>query len=133
MAFWICQFYRGFEGITTPLTRLLTKEDFHWTLKAKSAFTQLKQALKSPHVLWLLDFSQLFVVECDAYGVGIRAILSQHDQLVPFFSDTLKGSALALSTYKKDMLVIIKAIHKWHSYLLVSLSLFVQTKRVSNF
>lgn len=44
--------------------------------------------------------------------------LSQHDQLVVFFSEALKGSSLALSAYEKEMLAIIKAIRKWRPYLL---------------
>lgn len=34
------------------------------------------------------------------------------------YSKALKGSALNLSTYKKEMLAIVKAIRKWHPYLL---------------
>jgi len=40
----------------------------------------LKQALISPHVLRLPNFSQQFVVECDACGDGLGAILSQNNQ-----------------------------------------------------
>ncbi|KAH9651124.1 hypothetical protein KPL70_026631 [Citrus sinensis] len=112
------KFIRDFEGIAAPLTRLLTKEGFHWTSEAESAFTQLKHALTSPSVLRLPDFSQPFVVECDACGVGIGAILSQNDKPIAFFSEALKCSMLALSTYEKEMLAIVKAIRKWRPYLL---------------
>lgn len=37
---------------------------------------------------------------------------------IAFYSEALKGSALALSNYEKEMLAIIKAIYKWHPYLL---------------
>jgi hypothetical protein len=57
-------------------------------------------------------------VECDTSGIGLGAILTQNDQLVAYFNEALKGSALALSTYEKEMLAIVKAVKKWHPYLL---------------
>ena len=82
------------------------------------AFKQLKQALTSPPVLCLPDFTQRFVIECDASGIRLGAILSQQNQPVAYFSEALKGLVLALSTYEKEMLAIIKAIKKWRPYLL---------------
>ncbi|KAL6322877.1 hypothetical protein AAG906_020920 [Vitis piasezkii] len=112
------KFIRNFGCIASPLTRLLSKEGFHWNEAAEMAFKQLKEALTSPPILCLPDFSQPFVIECDASGLGIGAILTQQNQPVAYFSEALKGSALALSTYEKEMLAIIKAIKKWRPYLL---------------
>lgn len=104
------KFIRGFGELAAPLTRLLTKEIFLWTQEASAAFVQLKHALTSPPVLRLPDFTQPFVIESDANNKGIGAILTQQNQPVVFFSEALKGSALALSTYGKEMLAIVKAI-----------------------
>ncbi|KAK4839559.1 hypothetical protein QYF36_022827 [Acer negundo] len=49
-------------------------------------------------------------MECDACGVEIREIA--------FFSEALKGSVLALSTYNKEMLEIVKVVRKWRPYFL---------------
>ena len=111
------KFISDFGGIAAPLTHLLGKDGFRWGPEASQAFTKLKQALTSPPVLRLTDFSQQFIVECDASGTGIGAILIQQGQPIAFFSQALKGSSLALSTYEKEMLSIVKAIQKWRPYL----------------
>ncbi|XP_022848746.1 uncharacterized protein LOC111371061 [Olea europaea var. sylvestris] len=83
-----------------PLTRLLAKDGFTWNLEVENAFNKLKEALSSPPILQLPDFFQQF------------------GQPIAFFSEALKGSAFTLSTYEKEMLTIVKAIHKWSPYLL---------------
>jgi hypothetical protein len=112
------KFIRHFGSIAAPLTQLLAKDSFHWSEAAKQAFIKLKEALTTPPVLCLPDFSQQFVVECDASGIGLGTILSQNSRPVAYFSEALKGSALALSTYEKEMLAIVKAVQKWRPYLL---------------
>jgi hypothetical protein len=57
-------------------------------------------------------------VECDASGIDFGAILTQNNRLVTYSSEELKGSALALPTYEKEMLAIIKTVKKWRPYLL---------------
>lgn len=42
----------------------------------------------------------------------------QENQPVAYFSEALKGSALHLSTYEKEMIAIVKSIRKWRPYLL---------------
>ena len=71
------KFIHNFDGIATPLTPLLTKNRFNWTTEAVDAFLNLKKTLTSAPVLWLPDFTQPFMVECEACGVGIGVILSQ--------------------------------------------------------
>ena len=41
-------------------------------------FEKLKQAMTSVPVLTLLNFGQLFIVETDASGYGLRAVLMQN-------------------------------------------------------
>ncbi|KAL5545488.1 hypothetical protein UlMin_005175 [Ulmus minor] len=98
------KFIRNFGCMAFPLNRLLSKEGFHWNKAAEMAFRQLKEALTSPPILCLPDWSQPFVIECDASRFGIGAILTQQNRPVAYFSEALKGSALALSTYEKEML-----------------------------
>ncbi|XP_048323214.2 uncharacterized protein LOC107404744 [Ziziphus jujuba] len=80
------KFIKHFGGIAAPLTKLLSKEGFHWTQECDVAFQQLKTALTTAPVLALPDFSQPFVIECDASGIGIGAVLSQNGRPFAYFS-----------------------------------------------
>lgn len=80
------------------------------------AFQQLKQSLITASVLGLPNFSQPFIIECDASGGGLGAVLIQNGRPIAYFSKAIKGTALALSTYEKEMLAIVKSVQKWRPY-----------------
>lgn len=69
------KFIQHYGAIARPLTQLLKKEAFKWDDDAAKAFQHLKVAMTQAPVLALPDFSKTFVIKCDAFGVGIRAVL----------------------------------------------------------
>ncbi|CAL1396249.1 unnamed protein product [Linum trigynum] len=77
--------------IARSLKNLLKKGVFERTLEANTTVQRLKQAMTSTRTLAMLDFSRLLVIEADASGRGIGAVLSQ---------------------------AIITAVHIWRPYLL---------------
>lgn len=64
-----------YGAISWPLTQQLKKDAFGWTLEAEEAFQKLKKAMSTVLVLALPDFSKDLVIEADASGYGLGAIL----------------------------------------------------------
>ena len=78
----------------------------------------LKQAMSSTQVLALLDFTKSFLIECDALGTSIGAILMQEGRPVAFTSKKINGKHLCQSIYEKEMMAILHAIDTWRLYIL---------------
>ncbi|GAU25735.1 hypothetical protein TSUD_216660 [Trifolium subterraneum] len=111
------RFVKDFGKLAKPLTDLLKKDSFVWSESATQAFLQLKQALTSAPVLCLPDFSKPFVVETDASGKGIGAVLMQEHHPVAYISKSLGPKQQAMSIYERELLAIVYAVQKWGSYL----------------
>ena len=83
-----------------------------WNEAATTAFEKLKQAMSQPPVLALPDFGKTFVVETDASGMGIGAVLMQEGHPIAYVSKSLGSRQLALSIYEKELLAIVYAVCK---------------------
>lgn len=67
-------------------------------------------------ILALLDSTETFIIECDASKSTVGAMLTQEGKPIAFFSQALKRNNSALSTYDKEMLVLLMTIQKWCHY-----------------
>ena len=91
----LCSYYRrfveGFATIARPLHKLTEKKNpFRWTPECQESFMRLKQALCSSPILCYPTIRQNFVLDTDASGVGIGAVLSQvedgKERVVAYYS-----------------------------------------------
>ncbi|XP_071698250.1 uncharacterized mitochondrial protein AtMg00860-like [Rutidosis leptorrhynchoides] len=84
------------EGVSTDLTKIEAMvqwpepknvkqlHSFDWNEEASKAFQILKQHVQQASVLSLPDFNKEFIVEMDASGVEIGAVLQQDGHPIAF-------------------------------------------------
>jgi hypothetical protein len=122
---------RGFLGLTRyykkfihhygilakPLTNLLKKKQFEWSIESQRAFESLKTVMTTAPVLAITEFEQQFIVETDACDLGIGAVLMQKVRPIEFLSKALGPLHKKLSIYEKEFLALIMVVEKWHPYL----------------
>ena len=126
------RFVQNYAMIAEPLTELTRKNmptKIEWTGRAELAFQRLKKMLVSAPLLKNPDFTRTFILQTDASGVGVGAVLSQgeeEDYPVAYFSRKLLPRERAYSTVEKECLAIVLAVKHFRVYLL-GRSFIVQT------
>ena len=83
------RFVSRYGAIEKPLTDMLKKDNFSWSSTTKETFQELKQRLVATSILAPPEFSKEFVVEVDASGLGLSAMLMQNHRLIAFISRSL--------------------------------------------
>lgn len=111
------RFIANYASVAHPLTELLKKDAFQWSVIAQEAFQHLKQKITTAPVLKLPDFSKHFVLETDASGLGIGAVLSQDQHPIAFFSKKLTPAMQKQSAYVRELFAVTEAVSKFRHYL----------------
>lgn len=112
------KFIRGYAAIAQPLTSLLKKGSFHWSADAQVSFEKLKGAMVQAPVLSLPNFLEPFILQTDASGHAMGAVLLQDKHPIAFFSKVFCPRMVKASTYLRELHAITSAVKKWRQYLL---------------
>jgi hypothetical protein len=77
------KFIPGFANVAVPLNALWKKGvKFKWEEDQQLLFEALKKAISQPSVLQIADFSKQFIVQTDASGLALGAVLLQETNSV---------------------------------------------------
>jgi hypothetical protein len=114
----------NFSEIAKLLTSL-TKKDvvFEWKNEQQKAFDKLKHILSTEPLLIYPDFSQPFILACDASTQGIGAVISQirngEERAVAYCSRHLNLAETKYSVTELELLALIFATKQFRCYLYV--------------
>ena len=112
-----------FSKVASPLHHLTRKDaPFVWTDECELAFSQLKALLTSATVLAFPHFDREFLLETDASGLGLGAVLAQKqdDGLVrpiAYASRTLQPHENNYGSTEMEALAVVWAVKHFRHYL----------------
>ncbi|XP_059210478.1 uncharacterized protein LOC131989303 [Centropristis striata] len=119
------RFIPNFAELTSPLTDLTRKgasDPVQWTERCQVSLERVKQTLCGEPLLHTPNFSLPFVLQTDASGRGLGAVLSQQvqgvDRPVLYISRKLSEREARYSTVERECLAIRWAVDALRYYLL---------------
>ena len=117
------RFVAGFSKVAGPLFTLIRKDSpFVWSPACQEAFDALKRILTEAPVLAFPDFSKEFLLETDASGAGLGAVLAQKQndggvRPIAFASRTLQPPERNYGITELEGLGVVWAVKHFRHYL----------------
>lgn len=124
MASWYRRFIPNFSTIVAPMLDLIKgrqkKKNLKWNNAAELSFQELKRLLVSSPILASPDFTQQFIIQCDASDVGLGAVLLQgegeNEKVIAYASRSLTNAERNYSATEKECLACLFGIEKYRPY-----------------
>ena len=116
-------FVMGFSSVANPLFTLTKNDvDFVWSEACEAAFYQLKKLLTEAPVLAFPEFDRGFLLETDASGIGLGAVLAQKQddgtvRPVAYVNRTLQPHDRNYGVTELEALGVVWAVRHFRHYL----------------
>ena len=117
------KFVLDYSRIALPLTELTKdKTPFHWGSQHQEAFDTLKERLTEAEVLAHPIPSKQYILNTDASGFAIAAVLSQEQEdgttrPVAYYSRKMGTAEVNYCIHDKELLAVVMAVDHWRCYL----------------
>ena len=115
------RFVKGFARTASPLYALTEKKDWQWSTSCGEAFMELKKRLITAPVLTLPHFHLDFILDTDASGDGLGAVLSQviegREHVIAYASRVLSRTERKYCATRQEMLALVWATRHFRPYL----------------
>lgn len=116
------RFIKNFAALSAPINNLTRKSvDFKWTKDCETNFELIKSILVSPSCLQYPDFTQTFILTCDASKLACGAILSQmrngHDVPIAYSSKSFTKGESHKAPIEQELLAIFYAVKHFRPYI----------------
>jgi hypothetical protein len=110
---------KGFSQLVVPLTYITKKRAFRWSKEEHGEFDRMNKEMNTIPMLSLSDFSQPFVLECDAFREGIGAMLMDNQHPITFEIRKPRELERLYPIYDTKMLGIMHALENFIWYMIV--------------
>lgn len=122
MANYSTKFIPNLAAVTEPLRQIIKESKKHgfqftWEKVHEDAFQELKRLLTTAPVLRYFNPKEPVVISCDASQLGVGMVLMQGDQPVSYASKALTSAEYAYSQIEKELMAIVIACKKFHTYI----------------
>jgi hypothetical protein len=118
---WLRDYVPNFADLAYPLTDLLgQKKPYRWGTLEQEAFESVKGALSAPLMLHRPDPNKTFVLQTDASGVGMAAVLYQEDganlRVISYSSARFNKTERRYHSNEQECLAVVWAIRRYRPY-----------------
>jgi transposase InsO family protein len=119
---WLRDYVPNFANLAYPLTDLLShKKPYRWGVLEQQAFDNVKKALSSRLLLHRPDPNKPFVLQTDASGVGMAAVLYQEEgnerRVISYSSARFNPTERRYHSNEQECLAVVWAIRRYRPYL----------------
>ena len=110
-------FIDNFSDKTLHMREANNKKLFEWSEKCAQEFECLKKLLTSPPLLQPYSLTEPVLLETDASGTAVAAVLTQNRKPVLFLSKSLSSAERNWSNIEREAYAIVWAVTKLKQYL----------------